>query len=515
MALLTKRRHLALLAAFSLVAAGCGARLSSAQLAAAKAAWAGSSASAGNGSVNGGSGSGGLVGSRSATNSPGNTVAGNGSTGSGGGTGTGSTSNTTSGAGRTVSGAPSSSAAAPGSYFGVSAGAVSILPSVCKGPVSGPGISSSEIDVGDVTTVTGPIPGLEAGAIHGIDAFAAYINSLGGICGRRLVVKIADDNLDASQNATATESLAGKVMAFVGSDSGVDQGGATYLQSHPDIPYVAEALSPQAFDLSSNFSPMPVPLGLNLAPFLYFKRKDPAAITHMAVLAQNQPTALADTKAQVQAMESIGYKFVYTDYNIEPTQSDFSSDAQAMKSAGAQGVYFLSIGSFYADVARAIQNAGLSLKLPIYSENAYDPSFTADAGSAANGSTLYSALAMFQGQDSNAVPMVGLFNKWFRAISGGAIPDEFAAWGWMDGLMFIEGLNAGGGLTRPNLMNGLRQLTAFTGGGFESSINPGKKTPPQCYLLIDVVNQQYVRDPADPSTGLDCANTPDYYYAKS
>jgi hypothetical protein len=184
-----------------------------------------------------------------------------------------------------------------------------------------------------------------------------------------------------------------------------------------------------------------------------------------------------------------------------------------MKSAGAKGLYFLSIGPFYADVARAVQNAGVQLQLPNYSENAYDPVFLADAGAAANGAKLYSALAMYQGEDDAAVPMIALFNKWYRALYG-ATPDEFAAWGWMDGLLFVEGLNAGGGLTRPNLLNGLRQVTSFTAGGFQSPASPAGKKPPNCYLLINIVNQTFVRDPSDPPSGLNCANAPDWYYAK-
>ena len=137
-----------------------------------------------------------------------------------------------------------------------------------------------------------------------------------------------------------------------------------------------------------------------------------------------------DTRAEQQALESIGYKFIYSDYNIEPTQSDFSSDAQAMKSDGAQGLFFLAIGSLYAEVARAVQDAGLHLIFPDYSENAYDPTFLADAGSAANGAILKSFLAMYGGEDSTINPMVALLNKWYRALYGSP-PDEFAAWGWM------------------------------------------------------------------------------------
>jgi ABC-type branched-subunit amino acid transport system substrate-binding protein len=521
---LTRRKLLVLTAVLSLVLTACGSRLNSQQLSIAEGANSnngnGGRGSSGGSTAGGGPGSV-AAGSGTTATTLGSGRGGAGSTGSGGsagrsgptGSGGGSSGGAGGGSGGSGGGGVSGGTLAAGSEWGVAPSGVAISPSVCKGPAGGPGVSSSAVNLGAVITITGPIPGLEIGALHGINAFVTYLNSIGGICGRKVVLKTADDNLDASQNATATQSLMGSVMGFVGSLSGDDQGGASVLQANPSVPDVSEALSVQAFNLPNNFSPSPVPLGLNLAPYVYFKQKYPNAVTHMAVLAENQSTALTDTKAQVQALESIGYKFVYTDYNIEPTQSDFSTDADEMKAHGAEGLYFLAIGSFYAEVAKAVQDAGLHLTLPNYSENAYDPTFLSEAGSAANGSILDSYLAMYGGEDSGSNPMVALLNKWYRALYGSAA-DEFAAWGWMDGLLFVEGLNAGGGLTRANLLNGLHQVTSFTAGGLQSPASPVRKKPPNCYLVIDVVNQHFVRDPADPGTGFDCQNAPDWYYAK-
>jgi len=382
---------------------------------------------------------------------------------------------------------------------------------VCRGSANGPGVSSSEIDVGAVTTETGPVPGLFQGAIYGDQAFASYINSLGGICGRKLVYKIADDDLDASQNATAAQSLAGSVMAFVGGFSGVDQGSATVIG--PDgIPDVQEAISSQLFDLSNNFSPSPVPCGENLAPFVTFKQKYPNAVTHMAVLSLNQSTDLFETQCEETALESIGYKFVYSDLNIPLTETDFSTDAQGMKSASADGLLFVATAPFYADVARALQDAGVQLELPTYSTNAYDVQYIQDAGSAANGTIAASFLAMYQGEDAASVPTIALFDKWYKAVSGGATPNEYGAWAWMSGMLFVEGLDDGGGLTRADLLNGLRQVTSFDAGGMQSPSDPAAKKPSMCYLIIDVVNQKFVRDPSDPATGMNCANAPDWDY---
>lgn len=484
--------------------AGCGARLSKAQIDALN------QQSNGQGS--------GLAGQSNGSNQAGGTLS---------GSGNGSSSQVSSvassagqgavGAGPGSQQAQTGSKVPGGSASGVAPSAategLSISSKVCQGAVSGPGVSSSEIDLGNVSTLTGPVPGLFQGAQHGIIAFATYLNSIGGICGRRVVVKSADDNFDSSQNATATQSLAGSVFAFVGSFSAFDDGGASVLQSN-GIPDVGEALSSQRFNLANNFSPEPKPIGWNLAPYVYFKQKYPAAATHMAVLTENASAAVEQEGAQVAGLESIGYKFVYTENGVEPTQTNFAAEAQAMKSAGAQGVVFQGTAPFYADLAKAIQNVGIQpFPLGDYGSNAYDAAFIADAGDAANGALLTQADAMYQGEDAGSVPMVALFDKWYQATFHSA-PDLFAAWAWMSGLLFVDGLNAGGSISRSALISGLGQVSSFDAGGLVAPDDPAKKIPPNCYLIIDVVKGKFVRDPVDPATGFDCANTPDYFYPK-
>lgn len=499
---------LILVACLSLVASACGARLSPSQIAALNASPTdgGTGVVGGTGSgITGTSGSAGLLGSSGAAGSTGATTAGAaGASATGGSSAAG-----TAGAAGGSSGAAAAAAATPATNTYTDG--LTVDGSVCRGPASGPGVSSSEVQVGTVTTLTGPVPGLFQSVVYGVQAWAAYMNSQGGICGRKVVDDAADDDLDASQNATATQSLAGSVLAFVGSFSGVDQGGATVLASD-GVPDIGEALSSQAYSLPNNFSPSPLPCGINLAPYQTLKQRDPGAVTKMAVLSLNAAADTFETQCEMTALQSIGYKFVYQDLDIPLTETDFSTDAEGMKSAGAEGLLFVATPSYYAEVARALQDAGVTLQLPLYSANAYDPQFIPDAGSAANGTIMWAILAMYDGEDASWDPTIALFDKWYSAVSGGQEPSEYGAWGWMSGMLFVEGLNDGGGLNRTDLLNGLKQVTSFTGGGMESPADPAAKKPPLCYLLIDVSGQKFVRDPSDPSTGMNCTNAPDWDY---
>ncbi|HVA74287.1 MAG TPA: ABC transporter substrate-binding protein [Acidimicrobiales bacterium] len=487
------RKHatFAVVACLSLLTGACGARLTQAQLQAANRLQSGGG-SVGVGSGNGNSGAS-AVGGALSSGSAATTAGSSGTTG-----------------GSTPTGQAASGAAGGSSSSGAGTAAAA-GGKVCPAgaPSHDPGVSASEIDVGNVSTLTGPIPGLFVGAQRGTQAFAAYQNSIGGVCGRKLVLKSADDNLDASQNATATQSLANSVLAFVGSFSVDDQGGAAVLQKD-NIPDIGEALSPQRFNLPNNFSPQPEPLGWNIAPYIYFKQRYPQAITKMAYFTENNSTAEQEGLAEVQALQSIGYNFVYHEDAIEPTQTNFDAEARAMQQAGVQGIVFQATASVYADMAKSLYNIGYQIPFADYGAPAYDPAFISGAGPAANGAVLTQSVALYGGEDAGAVPQVALFDKWYEALYH-TTPDLFAAYGWMSGMLFVEGINAGGLPTRAALLSGLGAVQQFTAGGMVATDNPAKKTPAYCWIVIDVSNGKFIRAPGMPATGFDCANTPNYY----
>src|SRR5204862_8117681 len=120
------------------------------------------------------------------------------------------------------------------------------------------GVTGNSITVSNVSILSGPVPGLFAGALNGTDAYFQYQNSQGGVYGRQLKVLARDDAFDCGQNKSLTESDIPKAFAFVGSFSLYDNCGAQVLASHPDVPDVHNALSIDAAHLASNFSPQPL-----------------------------------------------------------------------------------------------------------------------------------------------------------------------------------------------------------------------------------------------------------------
>lgn len=489
-------------AILALILSACGARLTAAQLAALNSSGAG----AGSGS---GAGTGSGTGNNPVATGPGfgttlTTLAGGatrGNSGTPGGT-TGSRTGGSQPGQRTGSGpviVANDPLAGPGGKV-CPAGA----------PGSGPGVTPSTITVGNIATINGPVPGLFAGARYGAEAVAAYINSLGGVCGRQILVKSADDQFDQATDQNEAQAMSSQVMAFMGSftlqDAGIPAGA-------PGVPDVGGSISAQRFDAPTNFSPQPNAPGYTQGPYLFFKNspKYAAATQHMALLVENTPQTATTGAWMSSALKSAGYKFIFTDTNLQPTDPTFNGDVQKMKAAGVTGVVFQATGTIIGQLANAMYQAGMKIVLGDYCPAAYDPAYIQNAGPGVAGTVLEQSLALYDGQDAKSIPMVATLDQWYSRVNPGQVPDLYATYAWMSGLLFAEGINAGGSATRSALMSGLKQITSFNGDGLAATANPAGKVPPSCWLLIDVVNNQFVRDPSTPS-GFRCSPS-GYYHA--
>ncbi|HEV3353661.1 MAG TPA: ABC transporter substrate-binding protein [Acidimicrobiales bacterium] len=470
----------AILVAMMLVSAGCGARLTKAQLAKASAGGGQNSS----GSALGVDASGAAAGDQAAGTAGGASAAGGGT--AGGATAGGQ--NKATGSGSAAQGAASS--------CGASGGNADV------------GVTANSITLANVSLLTGPVPGLFKGAKDGTQAFFNYQNSLGGVCGRKLQLDPRDDQFDANQNKSQYQDAIGKDFGFVGSFSVVDEGGASVLAAHPDVPDVAYALSHAHFNLPNNFSPQPLPPGWRLGSLNYFKAKfGPDVISHMALLVEDAQSAKDAADGEEKAAKSVGYNFVYSRV-IEPTEANFTSDVVAMQQKGVKGIMMTGEVGAFVRVAKAMKQQNFTVPFANWGANAYDPAFvTSDAAPATNGSIIDQQLAMFGGEDN--LPEVQLFNKWLKQVGGK--PDIFAAFGWESARLFVQALTAAGAKpTRASVMAQLKQIDNFDGNGMLAPAGPASKRPPNCFIVINVQNGKFVR--ADPPSGYIC-NQGDYFKA--
>ena len=365
---------------------------------------------------------------------------------------------------------------------------------------SSPGLTSSTVTVGNVSTES---LGLFTGSIVGTKAYAAYINSQGGINGRKLVVDAQDDLFTGAKNKQLTQSAVQNDFALVGSFSLEDSFGESVIAQNPGFPDVSTTLDPPLAQLPNSYSANPTGKGWPTGPVNYFAKKYPNQIKHTAVLASTYGSALAIWKKEKPTLLRAGYKISYF-ATVPITQTDFNQNVVAMRNAGVQLVFIDQLPQNYAGaLLKALTQQNFHPKLVIGTA-AYSNELVPSSGgpAAANGSNLEMPNALFLGEDAAVIPAVGTFLKWVQQVSPGFKADYYTLAGWANAQLFVQALRAAGkNPTQGSLQQQLRKISSFNASGLLAPSNPAAGLPSTCYLVAKIVNGKFVRSDDPPVSG--------------
>jgi ABC-type branched-subunit amino acid transport system substrate-binding protein len=362
------------------------------------------------------------------------------------------------------------------------------------------GISATSVRVANVSTLA--IGGLFKGALVGTEAYADYVNSTGGVNGRKIVVDSADDQFTGAGNKQATQNAIAKDFALVGGFSLQDNFGGALLAQNPGMPDVSVALDMKTNKLPNVFSAVPLNGGWETGPLLYYKKKFPKTVKAVGTITSNTPSALADWAGEKYALQKTGYKVVY-DPSIPVTQTDFTQNVIGMKNAGVKILFIDQLPQIYASaLLKNLQQQNFH-PVVVLGAASYSNSLIANSGgaSAVNGSYLDQNTSLYLGQDAKLIPAVAQFNKWVNVASPGFHADLFTLYGWLSAQLFAQGLkNAGKNPSRGSLLQALSKITSFSGSNIVAPANPAAKTVGNCYLIGQVANGQYQRLDDPPVT---------------
>jgi len=361
------------------------------------------------------------------------------------------------------------------------------------------GVSSSTVQVANVSTLS---LGLFKGAQVGTQAYFDYVNSTGGVNGRKLVLNNADDGFTGAANKQATQNAVQNDFALVGDFSLEDSFGGTVLAQNPGFPDVSQILDNATNKLPNVYSPIPLSDGWASGPMNYYFKKFTPDANYAGAFVASGPSAAATWAGERYVAEKAGFKFVSQEV-YATTQTDFNQQVIAMKNAGVKIVFMDQMPSNYAgSVFKALQQQDFHPQV-LLGAATYSNQLITQSGGASNvdGSYLQQNLALYLGTDQTAVPAVGTFLHWVQQASPGFSPDLFTAYGWLSANLFVQGLkNAGSNPSRGSLLQSLSKITSFNGDGFNAPSNPSAKVPPNCYLIVTVTNGQFVRSPDNPPT---------------
>jgi len=374
------------------------------------------------------------------------------------------------------------------------------------------GITSNSVTVGNVSTLS--LGGLFKGAVVGTQAYADYVNSTGGVNGRKIEVASADDGFTGAANKQATQAAVNSDFALVGSFSLEDSYGGTVLAANPGMPDVSELLDPTTNSLPNVYAPVPLLAGWEEGPFQYFKQKFPSDITKVGTMIADLPSAQTDWAGEKYVMEKVGYKVIYS-ANYGVANTDFTSNVIAMKNAGVKILLVDSMAESYA--AALLKNLVQQNFHPIIILGAatYTAKLVPDSGgpAAVNGSFLDQNTSFYLGQDATAIPAVGTFLHWVGVASPGFTPDLYTLYGWISAQLFSQALqNAGSDPSRGSLLTQLAKITTFDGNHIIGPTDPAAKTIGNCYVIGEVANGDFQRLDDPPTSGPTHGYRCDYSY---
>jgi ABC-type branched-subunit amino acid transport system substrate-binding protein len=487
---------LAVLAGIALLASACGSRLTAAQEKLAQGASGNGVASGTNTQALGGGGSN----SGSVTTTT--TLASGASSGTpltGAGSATGTTTpasgGTTGGGGGVTSAASTGPCGANGNQ----------TPAGGNGGNTDTGVTATTITVGNIASISGVAPGLTQSGQQATQAWAAYVNSQGGICGRQIKVQAFDDGNDSGTNFADANQACSSDFAMVGNASGFDDGSAQAVNGCGIPTMSGEVSTVAAGNTADIFGASP---GLahytQLGPANYIKSQYPNAIQHAAMIYLAVPATQDNALHEVSAYESVGFKYVYNT-STTPTNANYGTNVQAMQSAGVQYVTEYSDASSAERLLQAMQQANFTPPVVDWFSEEYSPQFAQQTAPESNGNlVLMSATQAYEDASSN--PAMQLFLSWLNRVAPGAHHDIFAILAWSAGLAFEQAAKAvGPHLTRAAILTQFKtNFTNWNGGGIQTPVNISQKIPSKCFAYFKIENGAFQRVyPTAPNT-FDC-----------
>ncbi len=346
-------------------------------------------------------------------------------------------------------------------------------------------------------------PGLNHEMADSIKAMIDWCNEQGGINGREVVGNYGDAKILDVNNVML--DACSKDFMLVGEGWSLDSAQeATRLGCNlAAVP--GYSVSPQFANGAQMIQPVPNPIDYTpTAVAAAFQKQFPDEIKKSAVMFANY-AATIDTKDKVLASyPEFGFNFMADcaqEYNISG-ESDWKPFAQRLKDCGAEVVYFT--GSPYPNFQNLLDAAnqiGFEPKW-ITDANFYDPKFAEwNVNGLADNVYVREAYTMLE--DAPEGSGTAKYKEIVEA-SGGDISQlgQQAASAFL--LWAGAAKECGSELTSECVLNNIKTVTTWTGGGMHAETNPGSNKPPQCGLVLKLEGTKYVQWYPETAGDYDC-----------
>ena len=368
------------------------------------------------------------------------------------------------------------------------------------------GVTDSRITIGVISDKSGVVAVPTAGIDGSVDAFVEFCNSLGGINGRRLVLKHYDSKI-LNEGDAMKQACDDDIFALVGSGSVQDDQGALTMVECELVEVAAytasylKGLSPRVF------SPVPNPGNeYAVGPGKFIAKQFPDAVKKAAILWPNLPVGRTQAARQRDAYtQAAGFEFVYSNPTDVLVQ-DWGPIVSAVRDTNAEWITDITTLAEMEHLLQAMNDAGWKPTVVDLGQQFYDGSLPGKPGT--EGALVLTNTVPFEEADRS--PALQVYLRWLKQVSASTPPTSLGVQAFSAGLLFAQAAAAAGSdLTRDNLIEQLKQITHWDGGGLQAPANPGDNQGLRCFLYMQVQGDRFVRywpkSPVNRTNGFDCA----------
>ena len=485
------QRLAAALALAALMSAACGARLTPAQRTEALNQTGGGAVL--NGSAGGGPADGtGGASTPTARSTPGGGPGGAGTTGS---TGQVATTGSTGKAGTPATTGSTGSTGTTGGASSGSTGGTVLAPPGGNGGATDTGVTKDAIVIGNVSDISGAVPGLFEDAQLAVKAYVAYFNAREKtIYGRKLQLLALDSRLDSGANRSASIQECDQAFAGVGSVSAFDQGGAPVIRDCgiPDMRGLATTDQMKAVPNVYPINAAGTGGSRSMAVFGWAKERFPDAVKKAAyIYIDGDVTRQLEQQDAEGARQTLGYDWIY-EPAVGIQETNYGPVVQQMKSKGVRYVTFVGAYQQAASLVQAMKQQSFTPDVFQPTVTAYTPAFIKQAGAAAEGTYVAVVPSLIEEMAGN--PELTLYAQWLNQVQPGASPTGIGQYAWAAASLFVEkAKKIGPNLTRKALLAELATVHSYDGNGLFPAQDVGGRRLSSCTQIVQVKGGKFVR----------------------
>jgi branched-chain amino acid transport system substrate-binding protein len=351
-----------------------------------------------------------------------------------------------------------------------------------------PGVTAKQINIGAISTLSGPISADFAPLVKGVQAYFDMVDAAGGVNGRKISLTYdLDDGGTPSRFVSLAHTVVDQDHAFAVIASSYFFN-PTYFESTCTPTYGYNVTGDWAGPPNLFGSGGSVQTYASILPEIAYLLQQTKSRS-LAVLAYNVSSSSAACQAAVNQFKAAGYHISYTDLKLPPVNPDLTPDVQRILAAKSDFVLSCMTVDGNVALARGIKQYGLHVKqLWLNGQDQATLDHYANLVQGVYFLIQHVPLTANQKVYPGLKEYLSAMKKYEPAYVG----TETAIQGWESAALLVGGIRAAGsrksagagGLTPANLVKVTNQMTTFTADGLMTPVDwtltHFKATPPFC-----------------------------------